>query len=136
MNKVSLLEDVDEFVKLWPRLAKLALAPCPHLEADDVLCTFLKCFDQGAVFVVRNEHGLVGSCCVRLQDESAILLSLPEDNGLGLAKSCLEAVREWADAQHCYDLRVTTTRLSGSSYRYFEKSLGFRRRAVTFAMEI
>lgn len=136
MNKVSLVEDVDEFVKLWPRLAKLALEPCPHLEPEDVLRTFLRCFEEGAVFTVRNEHGLVGSCCVRLQESSAILLSLPEDNGAGLAKSCLEAVKTWADANNCCDVRVTTTRLSGSSYRYFEKSLGFRRRAVTFTMEI
>jgi len=136
MNRVSQITSVDELIKLWPRLWALALVETPTLKAQETLQQFLTGLETGAVFIVKDDHGLAGSCCVIGHGDYATLQSIPNDRGLGLAKSCVEAMQQWAKAEGYKKVFVSTTKLCGSRYRYFENTLGFRRHSWTFCMNI
>lgn len=135
MTKISQLRSLDELTQLWPRLMKLA--ECRTLKgADSLLRLYLNTMASGAVFLVFNDHGLFGTCHVRKMHGAGVLLSLPQDNGEGLGKKCLAKVEEWAKGQGLGKLVITNDRFVGSSFRYFEKSLGFHRTAITFTKEL
>jgi hypothetical protein len=128
MTRIQQIDDVNEVIAKWPRLTVLEPTANPEL----MLQIFLRCLEHGAVFFVYGDHGLMGACCVENCGEFVNLLSLPRDNGVGMAKDCLEKVYEYAKGEGVDEIRVTSTNLCGSSFRYFEKSLGFRRQAVVF----
>jgi len=144
MVNVAQIESVQELMKLWPRLRALSAEASPPVSVETALKIFLDCFGQGAVFVVRNDHGLVGSCCLHFTDHPKVLAlrTLPKDNGEALGKVCLEQVVEWAKEKGYKKIVVTTYELdghkgmSGSRYKYFEKSLGFRQQSVTFVRNL
>jgi hypothetical protein len=133
---VTQITSLNELIKLWPRLIKLAKLENCSVDSEFLLQLFLRCFNDGGVFVVRGDSGLAGSCLVEHSHNSTLVLhSIPNDKGTGIAKACLAAVKKWAREEDYGTLLATTSKLSGSSYRYFEKTLGFRRQTVTFKME-
>lgn len=136
LPKVKRVEDVDELIKLWPRLLVLAKKEASTLSTDQLLQLFLVCLRDGAVFVVRANTGLCGFACVERTGSVAVLHCIPADDGQGLGKACLGAIRTWASNEQLDGIKATTTKLCGSSFRYFEKSLGFRRNSVTFLMTL
>lgn len=137
MYSVTQLNTLAEFEHLWPRLAKLTRADNHSIDIEQLLRLFFHCLTAGAVFVVRGDAGLLGSCLVEYGPGDILVLhSIPNDKGTGIAKTCLAAVRGWAKDRGVREIQVTSTKLSGSSFRYFEKSLGFKRRAVTFALAV
>ena len=137
MIKVTKVVDVNEIIKCWPRLYSLALKEVPTTNADQLLQLYLTCFQNGAVFLVRNDSGLCGVCCVEHQPNYTLALRcVPNDRGTGIAKACIAAAKDWGRKTEHDTLIVSTERLSGSSFKYFEKSLGFRRKFVTFTLPI
>jgi len=68
--------------------------------------------------------------------EEATLVSIPRERGGKYGQRCLAAVKDWARLVGVKSISVTSTRLSGSSYKYFEKALGFHRHSVTFKKEL
>jgi len=108
----------------------------PSLSIEKLLQVIFTCFNHGVVYIVRNDHGLCGVCCVDATNDCLVLKSIPNDKGTGVAKACMEAIRQWGKARGFESLTVSTERLNGSSFRYFEKSLGFRRKYVTFTLEL
>lgn len=131
VTKVQQIDDVNEVIAKWPRLLTLMQSEAT-VQSETLLQMFLRCLTHGAVFFAYGDHGLMGACCVEDCGDHANLLSLPRDNGVGMATDCLARVDAWAVAHNMDEVRVTSTNLCGSSFRYFEKSLGFRRHAVTF----
>jgi len=103
---------------------------------EQLLQTYLTCLENGAVFVVKGDRGLIGSCCVEQVGHCAVLRSLPKDNGIGLGKFCLEEVQKWARHNDLDIIQVSTENWNGSSFKYFEKSLGFRRHTVVFERKV
>jgi hypothetical protein len=135
MFRVSQIETIAELLKLWPRLSRIAQEESKGLDVTLFLQRLLHCFSAGAVFVVRGDAGLMGSCMVGHGPGSTLILhGIPNDKGTGIAKACLAAVKVWAKANEYDTIQATTRKLSGSSYRYFEKTLGFRRNSVTFKL--
>lgn len=129
IRKISTLEDL---LKVWPRLCLLTRCD----KADNVLRASLACLVNGAVFLVRNDYGLAGTCCVSRQGEAAVIHTMPVGGGESLGRRCLAEVADWARGEGLQRLQITNDRWNGSSFRYFEKSLGFERRMVTFVKEL
>jgi hypothetical protein len=137
MYTVSQIKSLGELGKLWPRLLKMAKAECQHLNTEKFLQVLLKCFGHGAVFVVRGNAGLLGSCAVESTDNFILVLhNIPNDKGTGMAKACLEAVKKYAEDNAFVRVQATTQNFSGASFRYFKKTLGFRYHAATFSMNV
>ena len=137
MYTVSQIKSLGELGKLWPRLLKMAKAECQHLNTEKFLQVLLKCFGHGAVFVVRGNAGLLGSCAVESTDNFILVLhNIPNDKGTGMAKACLDAVKEYARVNHLDQVQATTQNFSGASFRYFKKTLGFRYSAATFTLKV
>jgi GNAT superfamily N-acetyltransferase len=91
---------------------------------------------DGAVFLVFGNHGLQGSACCLAGLDYVQIFSLPTDQGEKLAKSCLETIKQWARTEGYTKLIITSPRLNGSSFAYFEKELGFRRNSVIYHMAL
>jgi len=108
----------------------------PLIETEDLLQLLLRCFTKGVVVLARNERGLVGFACLEQSGDYGLLHCIPADNGCGLGKDCKNFLVDWAKAHHLAGIKATTTRLCGSCFKYFEKSLGFRRNTVTFLLEV
>lgn len=136
MTTINQIGSVEMVLKMWPRLWTLAKEDAPKLTPETLLQCFLTCLDRGAVFVVKGDKGLIGSCCVECFDETVVLRSLPADRGEALGRQCIAMVKKWAADRNFKRIKVTSPKLCGSTYRYFEKSLGFRRNSVTFQMEL
>lgn len=137
MFRVIQLTSLQELVKLWPRLLKLAQTDCVGVDPTHFLQLALRCLQSGAVFIVRGDSGVMGSCLVEHGSDFILVLhSIPNDKGTGIAKACLAAVKLWAKQNLYEQIQVSTSKLSGSSYRYFEKTLGFRRNTVTFKLKL
>lgn len=137
MYTVSRIKEPLELMKVWPRLYRLAKIEDVGLESSQHLQLLLRCFGLGAVFVVRNDGSVCGACFVELTPSLTLVLhGIPNDKGTGISKVCLEAVKEFARENQVRMMQATTRRLSGSSYRFFEKVLGFRRHSVTFKLKV
>jgi len=137
MTKVTQVTEVNELIKYWPRLLSLVKKETPLVNAESYLQTLLTCLSNGAVFVVRGDRGLSGICCVEQQTATILSLrSIPNDKGTGIARECIAAIKDWGNDCGYDTLEVSTERLSGSSFRYFEKSLGFHRKFVTFTLPL
>ena len=137
MFKFTIVEDVDTLVKMWKRLLVLARENGPDVEPDQLLRMVLRCIECGVVFLVRGNTGLIGFVCVEQTGRhSATLRSIPREQVTGLGKTCLEAVKVWATEEGIKRVFVTTRRFSGSNFKYFRTSLGFRQYSVTLSMEI
>ena len=136
MNKITSVKSVDELIKIWPRLVKLAKQELPDVEPDNLLQLFLACLQRGVVVLARTDKGLVGFACLEIKDGFGQLYCIPADEGVGLGKSCKEFLVAWAKEQNLDGIKATTNRLCGASFRYFEKSLGFRRNSVTFLLKV
>lgn len=137
MIKVNTIGSFEEFLQLWPRLVALARdeqVTCRNTE--DLLRLFLQSIEYGAVFVIRNDYGVVGSACVEVFDDHLVLYSLPSDNGEQLGKKCLACIEAWAVERKLKYIDVTNSRFCGSSFRYFEKTLGFHRKSITYRKEL
>ena len=137
MIKVIQITDLNDLLKYWPKLLALVKKESPQVVAEHFLQLLLTCYDNGAVFVVRNFGQFCGMCCVQAQpDYTLVLRGIPNDKGTGAAKACIEAVKSWGQEHEYETLEVSSERLNGSAFRYFEKSLGFRRKFVTFVLPI
>ena len=136
MIKVTQIEKVGEFIKYWQRLAAVMLKESPLSGKEQLLEILCVCYHLGALFAVRNDSGLCGVCAVEPNDNfsSLILRCIPNDKGTGVAKACIDAVKEWGHQNNYAQLEVTSDNFNGSSFRYFEKSLGFRRKFITFVL--
>jgi GNAT superfamily N-acetyltransferase len=131
MTKIEQIWDVNEIIAKWHRL--WVLADTDEVgDSESVLQMYLHCLTNGAVFLVYGDKGLMGTCCLERCPKYVNLLSLPRDNGAGMAKMCIETAKQWAKEEGYDEIRVVSTKLNGSSFRYFEKSLGFHRHSVTF----
>jgi hypothetical protein len=133
MITIEQVKDVNEIISKWRRLAMLTDNDLVN-NLEEVLQMYLHCLTNGAVFFVYGASGLMGTCCLECWPEFVNLLSLPKDNGVGMAKKCIDVVKTWAKENGYSEVRVMSTKLNGSSFRYFEKSLGFRRHAITFKL--
>ena len=133
MTRVEQLTSLSDLIKLWPRLCSLRRG---GRTSENVLQLMLTCLQDGAVFLVYGDYGLVGSSCVTRTGDCVVLHSLPRDGESQLGKACLHAIEEWAREHGMTQLTVTTDRWTGSSFKYFEKGLGFERRSVTFVKEL
>lgn len=127
MTRIQQVDNVDEVVAKWTRLIAVEK---PENSAE-LLQMFLRCLDQGALFFVYGDKGLMGTCGLVACGGYIDLLTLPRDNGVGMAKECLRRVKEWAKERQVDEIRVTTNKSCGSSFRYL-KNLGFRQASVTF----
>jgi GNAT superfamily N-acetyltransferase len=135
MIKTEQVKDLPQLLKVWPRLLKLEASA--NIQPEILLQLHLRCFQQGAIFLIRADNGIVGSALVEGRGHGiAILHSIPRDEGKGFGRAAVEAVKQWARENDFNDLQVSTTKLAGSSFRYFEKSLGFRRKSVTFSISL
>ena len=136
MTKLTQITDCFDIVKYWPRLITLSKAEKTPIEPDTYLQTLLACMKNGVVFAVRVDGSLAGVCCAEGTDGILALRIIPCDKGTGVAKDCITALKTWGSANFYSTLQASTTRFSGSSFRYFEKTLGFRRYSVTFTQKI
>jgi GNAT superfamily N-acetyltransferase len=86
------------------------------------------------VFVVTG--GKTVAACVATGDKMGVirLHTLPKSCGEDYGKKCLAVVKEWADKKGYHEIRVATENWSGASFRYFEKTLGMRRRFAEFSL--
>ena len=113
----------------WPFLVRL----CPGISLEAAL----RAFQTGVVYVLYlHADKLGGFCTVERHGQEARITSLPSDNGCGLGKACLTHVIEWAKKHGVQELVASTNNLNGSSFRYFEKSLGFKRKEMIFALQV
>ena len=137
MTRIEQVKHVDELIKKWRRLEALA-GDNVKFDSETLLQLFLTCLKRGAVFLVYSDKGLCGSACVEWRGNGNLLVlhSLPTDQGNGFGKHCLESIKSWAKDQGADRIEVTSNKLSGSNFRYFEKTLGFRRQSVNFAMKL
>ena len=140
MTKITQIKQRDELLKCWPRLYTLATKEYDSvLNPEHLLQLYLTCFSYGALFAVRNDTGLCGLVAVEADPNltgTLLLRAIPNDYGTGRAKECMRVVKEWA-IEHDYTyIKVSSKRLSGSRFHYFEKTLGFRRYSVTFKMKL
>lgn len=137
MFNLQQVEDIDVLVKTWRRLVVLANGEGSAMSTKSLLEMFLECLDNGAVFLVRGDNGLVGFVCVEaLTDSCVALRSVPRDKTPGLGKMCLEHVRTWAKANGFKRLFVSTSQFSGSNFRYFKHTLGMQQYSVTFSTRL
>jgi GNAT superfamily N-acetyltransferase len=137
MIKVSQVNEVNELIKYWPRLFSLVRKETPTVNSEGFLQLLLTCLTNGAIFVVKNDGGLCGVCCVEDQSNGSLTLqTIPNDRGTGVARACLDAVKTWGVHNGFNSIEVSTERMSGSSFRYFEKSLGFHRSLITFTLPL
>jgi hypothetical protein len=137
MYNVSEVGSLVELMKLWPRILKCAKNDCQHLNPESFLCSLLKCFRNGKIFIVKGTAGLVGSCAIEhVSDQTILLHSIPNDKGTGIAKACLDAIKHYAKEVGGAQVFVTTTSTSGASFRYFKHILGFRQHSITFNLII
>jgi len=136
MIKTTTITNVDELLKLWPRLLSLTVKQNTPITTDQLLRLLLHSLEHGAVFIVRGDSGVIGLCCVECVKNSVVLRMLPKDGGQRIGKECLQGVSDWAKSLGHKTIQVSTTNLCGSSFRYFEKTLGFHRHTVTFTKEL
>jgi hypothetical protein len=137
MFKLQRVEDVDTLVKTWRRLVVLAEGNGPEVSTKSLLDMFLQCLNNGGVFFVRGDEGLIGFVCVEaMSDECVALRSVPRDKLPGLGKACLTYVRDWAKSEGFRRLFVSTSQFSGSNFKYFKHTLGMQQHSVTFSMKL
>lgn len=137
MFNLTQLSDVDQLVKLWPRLLSLAYADRPETTSKKLLPLLLACVSNGAVFLVRGDSGLVGFVCVDVLNEHNVALrSIPKERVPGMAKACLTAVKEWAKREGFRRILVTSYNFSGSNFKYFKHTLGLPQYSVTFSTKV
>lgn len=140
MTKITKVDSLDELLKYWPRLLTLAIKETDHkFNPEHLLQLYLKCFATGVVFAVRNDQGLCGLVAAEEDSQNTanlILRAIPNDFGTGLARACMEALKHWASTEAFDSIEVSSTRLSGSRFHYFEKTLGFRRNTMIFKLQL
>jgi GNAT superfamily N-acetyltransferase len=130
---ISEVKSVSDLIEVWPSVAKSA-----RLVGDDpevLLSQLLYAHTHGAVFILRWNEEVKGYGSVFIVNNVAHLGSLPNDQGLGLGRIMLEHVRAWAKRHRAVTLEVSTNKMNGSSCKYFT-GLGFRRKTLTFHMEV
>ena len=134
MSKIERVKDVNELLSKWKRLSALS----EEQDKETLLQLFLTCLKRGAIFLAYGDKGLMGSACVEWcgNGNTLRLHSLPSDQSVGFGKLCLEKIKAWAVEQGADHIEVTSNRLSGCTYRYFEKSLGFRRSSISFVLKL
>lgn len=133
---IETVKDVDRLVELWPRLMDYVQSDRAETDVNWLLALCCRCIENGVVYVIEVDSIVKGLCCAEVVNGGATVHVLPTDSGKGLGKLCVARLRTWAARKSIPRLYATTTRLSGSSFRYFEKSLGFRRNAITFTLEV
>ena len=137
MIKIKQVEEVEELLKVWRRLWEVTKREAPRTTPEHFLQLVLTCYTTGAVFLVWESGSLRGLCCLEESLPSTLILRvIPNDKGTGVARECIKHIREWGRNLGYKLLEVSSENLNGSSFRYFEKTLGFRRRYVTFTSEI
>jgi len=135
--RVAQVDSVEEIISYFPRLVALVKNDQAGVRAEDLLQLFLTCLRSGGVFVARDDHGLCGSCLVEMtSEEVAVLRLLPRETSQGVTKMCLTKIREWGQKNGICELRVCAFKMNGSTFRYFEKTLGFYRQSVIFSMNL
>ena len=130
MTGILKIESVERLLAIWPSIVK------EHQDPDAFLTLVLAAIGKGVVFVALMDSLPKGVCCVTVEKAVAIVHCLPADQGKGLGKEVLKTVRMWAQSCHLHHIEISTDRLNGSSFRYFEKTLGFRRSKMTFEMKV
>jgi hypothetical protein len=135
MTQVLQIKDVEDVIAKWPRILGIAQTEA-DVTSEDLLQMFLQCLSEGAVFFSYGDHGLMGFCCVVERPEYLEILSLPRDNKVGMAHACLSKVYEVAKELGLSEVRITSTNMCGSAFKYFNHHLKFRRHAVIFKREL
>ncbi len=135
-NKCSTLEicevsDFARFTDLWPRILEQV---DKNTKISDLLGVLLGCMGSGLLLSVELEGNLIGFCAVGIaEDDTAVVQSLPCGEPGAI---CMEAVHKWARACGVKELRLLSHKLNGSNFRYIEKTLGFRRKAMIFSQPV
>lgn len=136
LMKTEEITSTDKLLKVWPRLLKLVRLELPEIDPGVLLGHYLHCMSNGAVFVVHGYSGIVGTAHVEKMGNVGVIHGLPKNESHGYACFCLMSIKEWAKVHDVDELQITSSKMNGSNFRYFEKSLNFHRKSVTFSMRV
>lgn len=130
MNGILRVESFKKLMALWPDVVQ------EHESPAEFLALLLAALRGGVIFIVMSEGEPKGVCCATAESTVAVIHCLPTGQGLGFGREMIKHVRKWAQDLGLRHLEISTDKLSGSSFRYFEKTLGFRRSRMTFELEV
>lgn len=126
LTKILPITDLETLLALWPE----ALADDEGVK--ECLPVVLRCLSDGMVAAVYTDNKFAGLIVTEEGDGIGLIHILPKTVG----RECLNAVKAWAFEQGLNELRIIAKAINGSSFRFFEKTLGFRRNAVIFTMNL
>ena len=130
--KVKRLKDVDSLTTHWQNYNRSEAGP----GSSALLTTALRCLSTGAVFATIHDGSTIGFCCVEVDKHIGTVRGLPKDPGLGISGVCLSVLKSWAQGVDVNELQIVTENFNGSAFRYFEKTLGFQRKHITFSTKV
>lgn len=123
---ITQIKDLDDLLTYWPS----ALEDDPDVK--EALPTILRCMSTGIVGAVFFNDRFSGLLVAEKQDSIACVQMLPKTFG----RECVAYIKEWAFENGLNELRIISPAVNGSQFRFFEKTLGFRRKAVIFSMSL
>jgi len=91
----------------------------------------LQALRDGYVSVALLNGKYIGFCCVIKQGKIGVLGALPS-NKYNAARLALKDVDKWCTEQGITQLVVSVDKFNGSTFRYFEKTLGLKKMYLTF----
>src|SRR5437867_8135474 len=116
---------VEELISFWPFLQRIAKTN----DSEALLRQFLICLQSGLLLAIYTSGQLTSFCTVSRCGDYILIHSLPSDGGK-LGRTVLEYVKQWAIDAGVVEVQIVSERLCGSSFRYFEQTLGFHRKAM------
>lgn len=91
----------------------------------------LHCLQNGYASVALLDGKFAGFSCVIRQGKIGVIGALPS-NKHNAARLALEDINKWCEDNEIQQLVVSVDKFNGSTFRYFEKTLGLKKMYITF----
>jgi len=95
----------------------------------------------GVVFVVHSMntpafYGIVCDCSTDFTPRTCCVYAMYSSGSPEATKAAMDFITDWARKQEFRTVQTWSPRINGSGFRFFEKSMGFKRCAVLFEKAI
>lgn len=112
-------------------------------DAHPLLALVLACLNNGLVAIVKQDGVYQGLILAEKRETSVMIHALPKGVDLteanspkGFGRLCVDYVKDWSIEEGFTELQIVCQAVNGSSFRFFEKTLGFRRKAIIFSKHL
>jgi hypothetical protein len=117
---------LDELLAVWPMIVE------DDPEMGSCVPLLMRCVADGLLLVMFFGGRFVGITAIEMTEGPAVVHILPKEYG----RQAIRIVKEWAFELGINELQITSSAVTGSQFRFFEKTLGFRRKAIIFTMQL